>query len=65
MAVNMASPALMAEYTGCGGEVHVWVRVGEKLSSYMVALPQIAHSQASWLKRSYRVKSGFDAAEYR
>ena len=32
--MNMASPALMAEYTGCGGEVHVWVRVGEKLPSY-------------------------------
>ena len=38
VAMNMASPALMAEYTGCGGEVHVWVRVGEKLPSYMVGV---------------------------
>jgi len=36
--MNMASPALIAEYTGCGGEVHVWVRVGEKLPSYMVGV---------------------------
>ena len=36
--MNMASPALMAEYTGCEGVVHVWVRVGEKLPSYMVGV---------------------------